>query len=260
MSMHVILNLGDQHRPFHDPYAWELALKIGQATRPKHCVNLGDIGDQHAFARHPKSFGRKHDAEAEMEACREHTAEQRQAMPHAVHHWQFGNHDTNIERYVAAQAPQAEFALRPVRELYGIPADHHVIPYKEDFDLGVVTFAHHIGNAGKSAVRQNLVDANRNLVTGHTHRAGVLWGGTTHEDGHFAMECGWLGDKTKITYLQKNQMKDWRQGVGIVEVDTKTGYVWPRFVPFVFGHAYYNGHRFSVRLGRSGRRSAEEAA
>lgn len=253
--------LGDVHRPFHDEYAWELALKIVEAEKPEIVAQVGDLGDFHAVSRHPKKFGRAQVFERELEGVKAGVREFCEAASYRALRQRIilqGNHEESFERYVAWNAPQLECVVPDGPELLGFPvsAKNVWVPYRESYDIGKVTLVHDIGHSGHNATMQNLRSAGRNIVAGHMHGAGVEWGGTTHGDGHFSMTVGWLGDKSAITYLHPTQMKHWRQGLGHLLIDERTGHVWPAFVPFVGYAAVVNGTRYAVRGPRNERRVA----
>lgn len=243
----------DVHIPFHDAVAWELTLKIISGEKPAYVVQLGDLGDMHAVARHPKKFGREQIWKKEKAALQAGAGELVDAsksknLRRRV--WLQGNHEESYERYVAWNAPQLEEDVPTGRQLIKIPDADVWVPYRSSIDIGKATFAHDIGHSGKNATMQNLTSAGRNIVTGHTHRSGIEWGGTTHGDAHFSLSCGWNGDKAKITYLHANQMKDWMLGLGHLRVDTETGHVWPHFIPYVNYTAEVNGTMYSARAAR----------
>lgn len=260
MGIIQALLLGDVHRPFHDEYAWELALKIVEAEKPEIVAQVGDLGDFHAVSRHPKKFGREQVFARELEGVQAGTREFISASSHRKLRLRIilqGNHEESFERYVAWNAPQIEGLVPDGPSLIGFPlSERNVwVPYRDSIDIGKVTLVHDIGHSGRNAVMQNLTAAGRNIVGGHTHGAGIEWGGTTHGDAHFSMIVGWLGDKSKITYLHPNQMRHWRQGLGQLLIDERTGFVWPTFIPFVGYSAVVNGSRYAVR-GPSMRRAA----
>lgn len=244
--------LGDIHAPFHDEWAVELAFKILDGEKPEIAGQVGDLGDFHAVSRHPKKFGREQVFQRELAGVQALVREFVDATNYRKLRQRVvlqGNHEESFERYVAWNAPQLECVVPTGPELLKFPLSgkNVWVPYRESIDIGKVTVVHDIGHSGRNATMQNLQSAGRNIIAGHTHGAGVEWGGTTHGDGHFSMTVGWLGDKSKITYLHPSQMKHWRQGIGVVTHDERTGHCWPAFVPFVNHAAVVNGTRYAVR-------------
>lgn len=252
MGVIQLMELGDVHVPFHDAWAFELACKILQGEKPEIVAQAGDFGDFHAVSRHPKKFGRAQKFEEELDKVKAGVAEFMEATNYRKLRKRIvlqGNHEESFERYVAWNAPQLESVVPTGPELLGFPVSEKNVwvPYLESIDIGKVTLAHDIGHSGRNAAMQNLNSAGRNIITGHTHGAGIEWTGTTHGQAHFSMVVGWLGDTKKITYLKPAQMRHWRHGIGQVVMDERSGLVWPSFIPFVNYSAVVNGKRYAVR-------------
>jgi len=233
MAICSLVVVPDVHVPFHDRKAWTLALKIIEGVKPDYVASLGDLGDFYAVNAHGKKYGREQRFATELAAVRNAGREIISASGRARRIWLQGNHEESFERYVAKYGSQLEGVLPDGQDLLQIPKKDTWVPYRSTIEIGKVTLAHDIGHSGKGAVLQNLAAAGKNIITGHTHRAGLAWGGTTSGDRHFSMSCGWLGDRSQITYLHSTQMRDWALGVGLVQIDQKTGFCWPQFVPFV---------------------------
>ncbi len=247
MTICNVIVVPDVHVPFHDRKAWELAVKIIDGVKPDCVVQLGDLGDFYATNAHGKSYGREQRFELELEAVRAAVRELVSASGKAKRVFLQGNHEENLERYVSKHAEKIECIVPSGPGLLEIPKRDTWIPYRSSVDIGKVTYSHDIGHSGKGAVLQNLAAAGTNIVTGHTHRSGLAWGGTTHGSPHFSLSCGWLGDREQITYLHQTQTKDWSQGLGLVQMDSKTGFCWPSFVPFVKRRAIVLGKQYSVK-------------
>lgn len=247
MAICNVLVVPDVHVPFHDRRAWNLALKIIDGVKPDYVISLGDLGDFYSVNSHGKSYGREQAFLRELKEVRKAVYELAMAATGSQCVWLQGNHEESFERYVAKNAAQLEGILPDGKKLLQIPKRDVWVPYRSSIELGKVTYAHDIGHAGKGAVLQNLAASGKNIVTGHTHRAGLAWGGTTHGQPHFSLSCGWLGDREQITYLHQTQTRDWSQGLGLVQMDEKTGFCWPSFVPFVKGRAVVLGTEYKAR-------------
>lgn len=251
MSFIQVLAVPDVHRPFHDPRAWELALRIIETEKPEYVVQMGDLGDFYSVMRHDKKFGRAQRFEDELDNVRAGVRELVTATQHSnlrSRVWLQGNHEESFERYVASHAPQIECAVLPGRELLELPVDDIWVPYRREWSVNSVIFTHDLGHAGVHSVMANLRADSRKTVTAHTHRAGIAWGSDAHvREGNFTLSCGWLGDREAITYLHPSQTRDWRLGIGQVLIDEENLRAWPTFIPFHSYCAVINGNEYTLK-------------
>jgi hypothetical protein len=59
------------------------------------------------------------------------------------------------------------------------------------------------------------------IIQGHSHRLGLIYKST--DKTRFAMECGWLGDQRKASYLSFG-VADWKMGFGLLTVSRDRAY------------------------------------
>jgi predicted phosphodiesterase len=248
MGISTVVCVPDVHVPFHDRKAWELALKVIATVKPDMVIQLGDLADYHTLSAHAPEPGPRVTTEEEVEAHQEAVRELRSAHRPAQRRFLRGNHCYRLERLMYRQAPELVGELRSWEDRLGLEGSESTQQYRKGLQLGPVLYIHDLGHSGKQATQQNLDAAGTCVVTGHTHRAGIAYGGTV--DGHrsFSMSCGWLGDPAQITYLPAAKMREWQHGVGLVQY--AGGIAHATFVPFVKGRAVVLGHEVSVHPGR----------
>jgi hypothetical protein len=115
-----------------------------------------------------------------------------------------------------------------------------VVPYQQPYKVGHVTYVHDVGHAGKFAAQQSMEAVGGCVVHGHTHRAQLVYGGTTDGVRHFGMSCGWLGDASHIKYMAPAKTRDWQHAIGLVEYpDGWDGPAFAHLLPIVNGRMYY---------------------
>ena len=141
-------------------------------------------------------------------------------------------------KYQAAQAPMAESTMKPLREILGYDTDP--VGYQQPYWVGRVAYLHDVGFAGATACKQTLEAVGHCVVFGHTHRASLEYSGSTNGERWFALNCGWLGDAKHIVYMAPSKTRFWQQGLGVV--DYVDGLAYARFIPFVKGKFYLDGH------------------
>jgi len=229
-----VLVIPDLHVPYHHKVAWDLTLRIIKTEKPAVVVQLGDFGDFEAVASHPKKFGRKLAFDDELAACRKEMKRLQVACGDAKLVVLQGNHEERFERYIAHNAPHAETVQPSARKLLGLRSKDVWVPYRSHWKLGKVLFLHDVGHSGKNATTQTLDAVGSCVVHGHTHRAAVNFDGTVLDESQdrFAMGCGWMGDREKITYLHRTQMRGWRLSLGWLQFK-RGGVAWPTLCPFL---------------------------
>jgi len=234
-----IVTIPDCHVPNHDKRAYNLALEAVVKLKPDITIQLGDFAENQAVSSHGKDFGVDASFDEEMLACREAWAELEQAVDGALV-FLLGNHETMLFRYIAKGAPNAESAMKGYKELLGMDENVHVVDYQKPFRVGHVTYVHDVGHAGKFAAQQSMEAVGGCVVHGHTHRAQLVYGGTTDGVRHFGMSCGWLGDASHIKYMAPAKTRDWQHAIGLVEYpDGWNGPAFAHLLPVVNGRMYF---------------------
>lgn len=233
-----VIAIPDAHIPYHHARAWGAALNLvsDQTAKSTSTVQLGDFPDNEAFSRHGKTFGRKLDPDAHLKKVQIEARELENAARGKVT-WLLGNHCAWVHKYVAAHAPSAEVAMKPIGELLGYSSEP--IPYQKMLRIGKVNYVHDQGFAGANATRQTLAAVGGCIVHGHDHRATCVYSGDTNGDRWFGMGCGWLGDADKITYAPPSRTCQWQLAIGVI--DYREGLAFARVVPFVKGRFVLDG-------------------
>jgi hypothetical protein len=145
-----------------------------------------------------------------------------------------GNHEDRWPRYLAKHASQANLPDTSIDALLELKKYNvKYTPYKQTLKLGKLHLTHDTGRAGKHAVAQALDDYQANIVIGHIHRMGVVYGGDVRGNTHVGASFGWLGDVDQIDYMHlAKARKDWQLGFGIGYMETN-GTVHLQGVPIV---------------------------
>lgn len=236
-----IFVMPDVHVPYHDPEAYALAVHAARELKPDVLVIIGDYVDCYAVSQFAKIPERRQDLKWEVDSSNELLDALNGIAPTVV--FCEGNHENRLERYLCQRAP----------ELYGMVSAKNLlriqergwtwVQYKQWLKIGKVAFAHEIGHCGRNSAMQSLASFGGNIVFGHSHRAGAVYGGTVDGDRHFALNVGWLGDYSQVDYAHQSQMRDWQHGFGWIEQDGD-GNSWASFCPIVKGRVVVAGRRF----------------
>jgi predicted phosphodiesterase len=237
MSNRVLI-LGDLHAGVHDRRLWDITLDVIETTKPKVVLQIGDFGDWESLSSHARKWGTRRSYSADKKAVRAKVADLQLATDYGARLIILqGNHDERLERYLAERAPEMEddedFDSRSVFQLR---AEDEWVPYRSGIHIGKVYYAHDIGHAGVSATRQNLLSAGQCIVTGHSHRAGIEYGGSILGEHIFSMSVGYMGDRNEFAkkpYLPIAKMRDWQNGLATVDYDKKWNLGFASFAPYV---------------------------
>lgn len=248
MSLEPILILPDTHAPYHDKRAWDLALTVGQAIKPKHIIHLGDLADCYSISSHSKNPARvsekrmKHEIEA-VRAC----VRDLNSLGAKNKIFTEGNHEDRLPRYLADKAPDLYDlqALQP-SELFGFQGWTYK-RYREDHKLGKLYVVHDIGYAGRYAAQRVLDTYQHNVCSGHTHRLSYIVEGNAAGESHVSATFGWLGDARAADYMHRvKAMRDWQLGFGVGWLDPNSGTVHIQPVPIVKYKCVVGGKEYSA--------------
>lgn len=237
----------DVHVPFHDKAAWSLVLKTVRETQPSRIVIMGDFVDCLTVSHFPRGPGRINTLKDEVEAAHLALTDLGDAAGKAKITFLMGNHEARLEKYLAEKAPEL-FGLIDMESLLELKKrGWPLVPYRKHITYGKIAYSHDVGFCGKSAVSQNLDSFGGNIVTGHTHRAGIVYDGTVLGEHRVAMSCGWLGDFGAIDYMHQSKTRSWQHGVGWCRQD-RAGNGWISFAPIIQNRLCIEG----TWIGRNG--------
>ena len=212
--MDCTLFIPDTHRPYHDPRATDLVLKVGRLIKPKRIVILGDFGDFYCTSRHPKDPNRNRLLEKEIASINEGLGEL-DSLGAEDKRYVFGNHENNVERYLTERAPEL-FNMVKVEKLLELKdRGWKATPYKEFTKVGKVYVTHETGSSGQNAHLQAASKFGTNVVIGHTHRCAVTYKTTVTGRQYVAAMFGHLLDKKMAEYMHKVATNDWMLGFGL---------------------------------------------
>lgn len=242
-----VLVIPDMHHPYADPVVWPLLLKVAKEWAPHHCVIIGDFLDAHSISDYPKTPGRASSLIEEIAAGEEALDALDSALPGDCRKdYLEGNHEDRLNRLIQKQAPALTGMLSLPQELNLKERGWTWHDYGQWIKIGKIAFVHDIGFCGVNAMHQTLQAFGSNIVFGHTHRGGTLYGGSVEGERHVCMNVGWGGDLSKIDYGSKTQqMRAWQSGCGTVTVlPDGTGFC--NFHPIVNGRTVIDGKEYSL--------------
>lgn len=220
-------------------------LKIAKQWEPTHVVILGDYIDAYPVSFHDKDPARRKDLEYEVNYAQEALAKLTKIVSNAQRYYIAGNHEHRLIRYLWRVAPELNGLVSIQKLLRLQELGWHYTPYKHSLRLGKASVTHDVGNAGPHAHIKAADVYGKNVIIGHTHRAGICYTGTIAGNKHVGMMCGWLGDVEAIDYMHKDRArKDWIHGVGVGYL-LDNDHVSLQFVPFINGRAILEGKIYS---------------
>lgn len=216
-SFEPILAIGDTHFPFAHKPTLEKIYRFAEKHQPKHIVQLGDLNDQFAHSRFPASRN-YYKPDEEMELARmqgvEFWLELQKACPKAKC-WQItGNHDARALKLILNAAPTLESLItKSINALYEFDGVQTIHDYREELMIQGVMFHH--GYMTQLGRQRDFVQ--NNLVTGHTHKGGVLYrplqGKTI-----WHLDAGFVGDaESKAMSYTPQKASAWTLGWGFID-------------------------------------------
>lgn len=215
--MQRLFFIPDVHVPYHDKRAWKLVLAALVAFKPDVVIIMGDFIDNYAVTQHDKSYLRKSDWQWEIDEANFALTQIDQASEFCTRLFVSGNHEDRWPRYLAKVAPQDNRRGNTMQEILRLKErGWRYTDYKQFTKIGKLHLTHDTGKAGKNAVSQALDDFQSNVVIGHLHRMGVVYGGDARGQSHVAACFGWLGDVREVDYMHRVKAnRDWQLGFGV---------------------------------------------
>lgn len=232
-ELESILIIPDTHVPYHDERAWQVMLAVAKSIEPDRIIILGDFVDFYAVSFHAKALDRSRNLKWEIEQAKL-KREDLDGLGATNKVYIKGNHEDRLDRFLSTYAGPINELVDFDREM-GLTANGWaVVPYKQGYDLGHVSFTHDTGSAGINAHRQSMNVYHGSVVIGHTHRMAYDVVGSTKGKRILAAMLGWLGDFDRIDYVHKQKaLRDWVHGFGIGHHEPETGLVYVQPVPIV---------------------------
>lgn len=228
----------DLHSPFHSRSAWRLALKVLDYIRPSMFTAIGDWNDASCMSRHIKDPNRENLFRKELRIPIKLREELEGHLPkHCEKRITLGNHDLWVEKRIREKMPELD-GLLTIDGLMGWSANGwEVTPYGNHTTVGRLHISHEFGHCGANAARETLKAVGGNSVFGHSHAAGVVYGGDALGTKHVSANIGWLGDPDQAKYMHKMKInRGWVHGLGLAHF-TARGDAHVQFIPFVRGVA-----------------------
>ena len=238
----------DEHRPFHDPRAIELAMLITSEYDPDILVVGSDGIDFYSISSFDKipNFV-KGGADSEIKSWKEGQKEWRDAAPNARRKWIMGNHEFRFERYLRKHPELHDLEILRLRDVLSFDALGI-----EDCGYDVVVEDTLLVSHGTKVAKNSAYTARAeselqkfaiSTLTGHTHRGGLYM--TRTRQGMAQSAEGFCLCDLEPEYMRN---PDWQQG--IVFANVEKGIVNFELIPF-HGRkkkriAYWRGKEYIV--------------
>jgi predicted phosphodiesterase len=229
--MKRILLWSDTHLPYqHKPTVANL-LKFVAAYKPDEVLFLGDLIDFKPVARWSKDtiWERGELMQKEADEAKKFLGEFREAYSGPAN-IVLGNHCERWNNYLTRYAPGL-FGLDVLRLESVFHFDAFNVKVKpQPYQLGAGVIAIHgkkLTQVAAGSAMKELARHGKSIVQGHSHRLGIVY--ETKDRKRFGMECGWLGDIRKASYLEYEGVANWQMGFGLLTIDGST--VTPELIP-----------------------------
>jgi predicted phosphodiesterase len=224
-----ILILGDIHFNHEHKRSIALAKKIVKRLHPSLLIQAGDLCDGYALNSYGINPRRRGELLIDEVVAAKSFLDSLRPYCDELHVLE-GNHEERLKRSLE-QAPQFASTHPGMRELLGLEKREWT-PYGSLYKVGDFHFAHDVGKAGVNAAKDSLAAVGSNIVFGHTHRAGLFYGGNIQGERHVSLNVGWLGDAKGAEYANDAQKAGWTRGIAHVDM-LEDGRGWANFVPFL---------------------------
>lgn len=246
------LVMPDRHIDTHDPYYDELLLKVEDDVQDDDIILLGDIVEGAATARHRKNREQREAFQRERDAANAWLDAWDNVKEWDRKVYLEGNHEENLRRYILDEAPALEGMISWPELLSLEERGWEWIPYRSYYQYGKVRLAHDVGHAGKTAAALNLAATQHNIITGHTHRAHLLYEVNAFGESHFSCTLGHgVGSKIAEDYVPQLKLGQYHQAFGRLLIE-EDGFTHFQFIPVIndgfIKKCVVNGKLHKVRM------------
>lgn len=240
----LVVIVGDQQTPFHDPHLHELFCVWLKANRPHRAVNLGDLMDFPDISRHPDDPVNVADAQECLQSGYDVHRGYVDASLDTYWSWMPGNHDWRLYDYLLKNAPRAagirrvdtpEATGEAVQRIdFLTRTDELGIKFVDPggpYDLAQVNLSQNLAvrhgwivrPKGGASAYATLEKTGYSILVGHTHRQSIVQHTVPEIDGRprqlLAAEIGCMcridgqaRDANGRRFPSYTPMADWQQG------------------------------------------------
>lgn len=225
------LVIGDTHFPFASERVLEAIYAFTEKHQPKRIVQVGDLFDQYAHSRFPRShnlYTPKEEEKLAREGAEKMWARLQALAPGAECYQLMGNHDLRAMKLTLANMPSLEHAVKKyLEELMAFPGVTTITDERQELVLDGVAYIHgYASGFGKHRDHMGM-----NAVVGHTHLGAVTYRrrfGTSSGGSEtlWELNAGLVGDpEAKAFSYTPQRIVNWTQGFGFI-------WPWgPQFIP-----------------------------
>lgn len=209
----IVLVGSDAHYwPGHITTAHKAFVHFCEKLRPKIVVANGDMCDFASISRHPPiSWEHTPTVKEEIDACKERLDEIVAAAKNATFIWTAGNHDLRFESAIAKHLPE-------MAKVQGVHLSDHFPEWQTCWSAWINNdvVIKHRWRGGIHAVRNNIINAGKSMVTGHLHSLKVT-PVTFYDRTLWGVDSGTLAEPygPQFEYAEDNP-RDWRSGFAVL--------------------------------------------
>lgn len=224
----------DQHVPFEDKRAIELAMKIVEKFDPDEIIVGSDNLDFYAISKFDKNPERGDIAKLqnEINSWQDNQKDWISAAPRARRRFLLGNHEDRLQKYLWRHPELADLEILKLSSLLGF--DKAQILGEPEYEIvyhNKLMVRHgsviRKGSAYTAKAELEKIKYSISTASGHTHRGGTHYA-TTYAGVVVAQECFCLCD-THPDYSR--DLQDWQQGTVLITVGPE--YLSLEPVPFI---------------------------
>lgn len=216
----------DEHFPFQDDFAREVALKIVEEFDPNLLIFGSDGVDFYSISKYDKHPKRTFNLQNEIDAWKAGAREWNSAAPNARRVFIPGNHEDRLRRYIWRHPEMAGLEVVQLHSLLGLDAlgvesEERIIGEnygQSEVQVGPLMIKHgsvirkHSAYTARGEMEKEFYNIPV-LFTGHTHRGGMHMA-TTRNGVVRAYECFCLCD-LNAPYINR---PNWQQGIALATI------------------------------------------
>lgn len=226
-----VLVIGDCHFPWVKVECLQIIYAFAEIAQPDFIIQIGDLYDLYAHAKFPRSlniYTPRDELALARSMASDMWAKLAKICPNAKRIQILGNHDVRpLKRVIEAVPAVEDDIFKSFCDWFSFDGVEFITDSRQEVWIGETCFIH----GYRSKLGDQMAWQKSNVVTGHSHRGGVIYRNQWCHSSQrtkiiYELNAGYVGDPaSRALGYRAQKIDDWTWGFGFIDA------FGPRFIP-----------------------------